>query len=90
MAAGGLWVKVGNPLEAIGPFYDVFSDPDWFTLAMSSWDHPNVIEDKIIIPGAVTRKWCEDRLRRWGENSPVYQSRVLGDFPTTAIGAPLS
>lgn len=85
MTAGGLWAKVGNPLEAIGPFYDVFSDPDWYTMSMSSWDHPNVVEDKIIIPGAVTRKWCEDRLRRWGENNPVYQSRVLGDFPTTAI-----
>jgi len=85
MTAGGLWAKIGNPLEPIGPFYDVFSDPDWFTMAMSSWDHPNVVEDKVIIPGAVTRKWCEDRLRRWGEDSPVYQSRVLGEFPTTAL-----
>ena len=85
MTAGGLWLKQGNPLEAIGPFYNASHDPDWYSMHMSSWDHPNVVQDKIIIPGAVTRKWCEDRLRRWGENNPVYQSRVLGEFPTSAI-----
>jgi hypothetical protein len=85
MTAGGLWVKVGNPTEPSGPFYDVFRDDLWHTMAMSCWDHPNVVQDKIIIPGAVTRKWCEDRLRKWGPDNPLYQSRVLGDFPTEGI-----
>jgi hypothetical protein len=85
MTAGGLWVKQGNPTEASGHFYAVFQDDMWHKMHMSSWDHPNVSQDKIIIPGAVTRKWCEERKRKWGEDSPLYQSRVLGDFPTEGI-----
>ena len=81
LSGGGKWVKIGNPTSPSGPFYDCFRSPNWHTMAVSCWEHPNVVEDKIIIPGAVTRQWCEDRKAEWGEESPLYQSRVLGQFP---------
>lgn len=28
----------------------------------------------------VSRKWIEDRKKEWGEDSPIYITRVLGDF----------
>ena len=30
----------------------------------------------------VTRKWVDDAKVNWGEDSPMYQIRVLGDFPS--------
>ena len=90
MSSGGLWVKVGNPTQSAGAFYDCFRDDLWFTMAMSSWEHPNVIKDEVVIPGAVTRKWCEDRLRKWGEDNPLYQSRVMGNFPSEGVDQVIS
>jgi len=82
LSGGGIWVKVGNPTSASGSFYECFTSPIWDTMHLSCLDHPNVVNDKTIIPGAVSKQWCEDRLRECGLDSPMYQSRVLGNFPT--------
>jgi hypothetical protein len=37
---------------------------------------PNHIRDMLVMP-----RWVDERLRRWGENSPVFQAKVLGQFP---------
>lgn len=29
----------------------------------------------------ISQKWVDDRKAEWGENSPVYIARVIGDFP---------
>ena len=42
------------------------------------------------MPGLVTRKWVDEAARKWGENSPIYQIRVLGDFPSQSIDTLLS
>ena len=81
LSGGGKWYKIGNPTEPSGHFFDCFRSPFWHTLHVSSWEHPNVVQGKIIIPGAVTREWCESRREEWGEESPLYQARVLGEFP---------
>lgn len=81
LSGGGKWIKIGNPTSPSGPFFDCFRSPGWHTLHVSSLEHPNVVQDKMVIPGAVTRQWCEDRRREWGEDSPLYQARVLGEFP---------
>ena len=40
------------------------------------------IEGRTVIPGCVTREWVESRKREWGEDSPLFEGRVLGRFPT--------
>lgn len=37
---------------------------------------------ELVLPGLVTPKWAADALINWGETSPMYQVRVLGEFPT--------
>lgn len=32
-------------------------------------------------PALITPKWVSERLMEWGEDSPAFQSRVLGNFP---------
>jgi hypothetical protein len=34
-----------------------------------------------LLPLLVSVEWVEERKVRWGVNSPIYQSRVLGQFP---------
>lgn len=33
-------------------------------------------------PYLITPEWVYDKFLRWGESSPMWQSRVIGDFPT--------
>ena len=34
-----------------------------------------------LLPLLVSPEWVEERKKRWGVNSPIYQSKVLGEFP---------
>jgi len=81
VAGGNRRVMVGNPTEMGGAFFRAFQSGGWAKLHMSCLDHPNVVLGREVIPGAVTRRWIEDRKAEYGEESPIYQARVLGEFP---------
>lgn len=74
------WLAIGNPVAPIGRFYECFKSPVWKKLKISCLDSPNIAggED---IPGLVTQTWVDERKKEWGEQSPVYKARVLGEFP---------
>jgi hypothetical protein len=36
----------------------------------------------MVYPALITPKWASERLIEWGEDSPAFQSRVLGNFPS--------
>jgi hypothetical protein len=74
-------IAVGNPTSPTGDFYDACKSPLWTKINVSSFDHPNVKENKIIVPGAVTKEWIEERRIDWGEDSPLWTAKVLGEFP---------
>ncbi len=73
---------IGNPTSPSGDFYNACKSPLWKKIKISSFDHPNVREEKIFVPGAVTRQWIEERRQEWGEGSPLWQAKILGDFPS--------
>jgi hypothetical protein len=65
-----------------GPFYRIWSKGDgWKKHHIPSTDSSNV-----------DPQWCEDRANDWGVGSPLYQARVLGEFPDAGEGVlfPLS
>lgn len=74
-------VAIGNPTSPSGDFYNACKSPLWKKVNVSSFDHPNVKQGKIIVPGAVTREWIDERKQEWGENTPLWQAKVLGEFP---------
>lgn len=83
----GKWdrlLAIGNPTEPSGPFHDLFADPSSSRIAISAFDVPNVVTGETIIPGLATREWVEAMGREWGTDSPMYASRVLGEFPDNA------
>lgn len=74
-------VAIGNPTSPSGKFYDSCKSPLWKKIEISSFDHPNVKTGQIIVPGAVTTEWIEERRKEWGEDSPLWKAKVLGQFP---------
>lgn len=77
-------LAIGNPTEADGPFYQMFREPGVSKIHISAYDIPNVQERRTVIPGLTTWEWVEDKRARWGESSPIFKSRVLGEFPGDA------
>lgn len=75
---------IGNPLRPEGPFYKSHTAwPGWQRFHISAYDSPNVTGEANV-PGLATREWIEERRREWGEGSPIYKARVLGDFPESS------
>ena len=75
-------LAIGNPLSPEGNFYQAFQSPLWNKITISclecvAWQNINGR-----IPGLVTEQWIKERKEEWGEKSPLYQARVLGEFPT--------
>jgi hypothetical protein len=83
-SAGARLLLLGNPTALSGTFYEAFHRRRdlWHTLHISAFDTPNVVSGKIDVPGLVSPQWVNDAALNWGENSPMYEVRVLGDFPS--------
>lgn len=68
---GKILVISTPPAEKAGYFYDIFSRkvPGYHLHHTSSEDSPNV-----------SKAWIESRKEEWGEDSPIYITRVKGEF----------
>ena len=83
IAGGGKIGMFGNPTRTSGTFFDAFthSRSIWHAGTISSAETPNVKSGKVLIPGLATKKWIDMRLQEWGEDHPLFQIRVAGNFP---------
>jgi len=77
-------LALGNPASPSGDFFDCFKSPLWHPIHISAFDTPNVKAGREVIPGLLTKEWIEERKEDWGENNPLYISKVLGEFPEEA------
>lgn len=76
-------LALANPVTPRGRFFDLCTKPQAGVnvIRISAFDTPNVKEGRVVVPGLVTRA-AVDRMREaWGEDSALYRSRVLGEFP---------
>jgi hypothetical protein len=81
-------LAIGNPDDPNTEFGNVCQPGSgWNILQISSFDTPNLSGEDVpdfmrtLLPSA---GWVEDARKRWGEDSPVYLSKVLGEFPKTS------
>lgn len=65
MTSGGISIVLmaANPRTRISRFYKARSEPNVKSFRISCLDHPNVLEDKEIVPGAVRRDYVVDMLK---------------------------
>lgn len=99
-------LALGNPTIASGPFHDAFTTGrnSWNTFTISAFDTPNLegltIESLLTLsneeldinqrPYLTTRRWVREKYEEWGPGHPLWESRVLGQFPQQAEDALLS
>lgn len=80
-------LMLGNPMDSLSEFAKVCApgyQPRYNVIRISAFVTPNftgeeVSEDARI--GLVSSLWVEERKLDWGEDSPLYKSKVLAEFP---------
>lgn len=88
LTAGGhcRTLAIGNPDLSTGPFFDACTKPDggWNVVHIGRWDVPSHTGETVSARARhslMTQEWADDRKHVWGEDSALYQSKVLGLFP---------
>lgn len=80
-------LAIGNPDDPETEFHEICSPGSgWNVIGIGYHDTPNFTGEKI--PDELTHVligplWVEEKRRKWGEDNPLYISKVLGQFPTT-------
>lgn len=78
-------VAIGNPDDPASHFATICKPGSgWNVIPISVFDTPAFTKEKVpdelydLLPSV---EWVDERKARWGEASPIYQSKVLGQFP---------
>src|SRR5262245_14817885 len=76
---------IGNPDNPISYFARAFRPGSGFhNVTITAFDTPAYTGEKVsqaLLDKLTSRMWVEERRKRWGENSPLYKSKVLAEFP---------
>lgn len=76
---------VGNPDEANTEFGRIFikDDPSWNKITISAFDTPAWTGELVapaVADSLIQVDWVEDKRASWGEGSPRWKSKILGEF----------
>jgi len=76
---------IGNPDDPASEFAKVCAPGSgWHTISISYDDTPAWTGEAVptdLLDLLISKTWVEERKVRWGEGSPLYVSKVLGQFP---------
>jgi len=60
-------LSLGNPISPNDPHEMLKTKRGAYAMRISSLEHPNVVQRKTVIPGAVTWDWVDEHVREWCE-----------------------
>jgi hypothetical protein len=72
-------LAVSTPGEPQGRFYDIHARKP----GLQDWWVRHITRDECIAAGQMPETWARERLAQWGQESAVYQNRVLGQFASS-------
>ena len=83
-------LAIANPDDPNTRLGHIFSTDDngWYKITISAFDTPNFTGEWVpeeVAGALVSVDWVEEKKRDWGEASAVYQSKVLGEFPSQGV-----
>lgn len=87
-------LAIGNPESREGRFFTCFEPGSaWEPIHVPVTESPaftgeDVSDDLLAVLPSIA--WVDDARSQWGENSPQYAARVLGEFPATEENALVS
>lgn len=81
-------LAIGNPDDP-GSKFASNCEPGsgWNTIKVSAFDTPNFTGEPVsssLAEDLISPNWVEERRQRWGESSPLYVAKVLGEFPSVS------
>lgn len=89
---GGRALAIGNPDDRNTEFGENCKPGSGWNVIHVGYQHtPNFTGEpvpKIVSDSLITPEWVEDRRRKWGEGSALFQSKCLGQFPD--VGDPFA
>lgn len=78
-------LAIGNPLVPGSPFAKACAPGSgWNRIKISAFETPAFTGETVpeeVLANLSGPTWVRERKRRWGEHSPAYIARVLGEFP---------
>lgn len=85
-------LAIGNPDDVNTPFGAIWktNNESWHKITINSYDSPNITGEPFpeeASGGLVTLEWIEARKKEWGEDSPRFRSKVLGEFSMDGTNA---
>lgn len=88
-------LAIGNPDTPLSEFKRKTESPIWHTIHIDGLGSPNFTgevihedprQDAIIKESLLSRTWVDERRQEWGEDSPLWLSKVRGRFPLVPEG----
>lgn len=80
MSTGSTYaLAISTPGSAQGRFFAIQKREPGY----EDWKVRAVSLEEAIVAGRIQKKWADQRRLQWGETSPVFVNRVLGEFSTT-------
>lgn len=77
-------LAIGNPDNSASHFARVSGPASlWHTVRISAFDSPNFTGEDVpdeLRQLLISPAWAEEKRREWGEDNPIYRSKVLGEF----------
>jgi phage terminase large subunit len=89
-AGGARLVLFSNPTNTSGYFFEAFTTKCEFWSPERNGRLIHVSSEEaaaVKIPGLATQAWIDEKVDEWGVESPLFQVRVKGNFPTQADNA---
>lgn len=81
-------LAIGNPTDPGSAFAKVCRPNfGWNVIGISAFDTPNFTDEPVpedLRSLLISRTWVEERRTRWGEGSPLWISKVNGEFPDSS------
>ncbi len=78
-------LAIGNPDDPSSHFAEICKPGSgWNVISISAFDTPAFTGEEVpdtLLDLLISKQWVEERKKRWGEGSPIYISKVKGEFP---------
>lgn len=82
---GSRIIAIGNPTNPMSHFKRVCDSPTWHTIRIDGLSSPNFTGEPVpdkLRGLLLSPEWVDRKKQEWGEESPMFVSRVRGEFPT--------
>lgn len=84
-------LAIGNPDDPTSHFELVCRPTSgWNVIRIDGYETPNLTGEPVAVDLGkllLSKTWVEERKARWGEDSPLFASKVRGQFPTISADA---